>query len=136
MNVRNCRRCGRIFTYVSGAPLCPACREEMEANFQKVKEYIQNHLDTTIKTVATECEVDENQIRQWVKEERLVFAEGAAIGLECETCGAPIRTGRYCEKCKNETMRSLTDAGRQPVMPQMPQKKERENPRMRFLDNR
>lgn len=134
MNVRNCKKCGRIFTYVSGLPLCPSCREAMEADFQKVKEYIQNNRDTTIKTVAKECEVEENMIRQWVREERLVFAEGSSIDLECETCGAPIRTGRYCEKCKQETANSFASAGRQKVAPTIQKKDTRENPRMRFLD--
>ncbi len=136
MNARNCKRCGRVFNYISGMPLCPSCREEMEAKFQTVKEYIQNNKDTTIKTVAQECEVDESQIRQWVREERLVFSDDSSIVMQCEICGAPIRTGRYCDKCKQDTMRSLTNAGRQPKAPVQPQKKDRENPRMRFLDNR
>lgn len=135
MNARNCRRCGRIFTYVSGAPLCPTCKDEMEAKFHEVKEYIQNNKDTTMKTVAEECEVDENQIRQWVREERLVFAEGSAISFQCESCGANINTGRFCEKCKQETARSIASAGRRQVAPQVQKKDSRENPRMRFLDN-
>ncbi len=136
MNARNCRKCGRVFNYVAGLPLCPACREEMEAKFQEVKEYIQNNKDTTIKTVAEECEVDEAQIRQWVREERLVFADDSGIVLQCEICGAAIRTGRYCDKCKQDTMRSLAGAGRQPVKPQVQKKETKDNPRMRFLDNR
>ena len=136
MNARNCRKCGRIFTYVSGAPICPACKEEMEAKFQEVKEYIQNNRDTSIRTVAQECDVDENQIRQWVREERLVFSEDSGVTLQCELCGTRIYTGRYCEKCKQETARSFMGAGRQPVQPQVQKKDTRENPRMRFLDNR
>ncbi len=136
MNARNCKRCGRVFNYVSGMPLCPTCRDEMEEKFQTVKEYIQNNKDTTMKTVAEECEVDENQIKQWVREERLVFAEDSGIVFQCEICGKSIRTGRYCDKCKQDTMRSLAGAGRQQVMPQAPKKNTKENPRMRFLDNR
>lgn len=136
MNARNCKRCGRIFTYVSGAPLCPACKEEMEEKFHEVKEYIQNNRDTTIKTVATECEVDENQIRQWVREERLVFSEDSAVSLSCELCGARIYTGRYCDKCKQDTARTFAGAGRQQIQQPVQRKDSRENPRMRFLDNR
>lgn len=136
MNARNCRKCGRVFNYIAGVPLCPSCREEMEAKFQTVKEYIQNNKDTTIRTVAEECDVEESQIRQWVREERLVFSDDSAIVLQCEICGAPIRTGRYCDKCKQDTMRSLAGAGRQQVAPQVQRKNTKENPRMRFLDNR
>ena len=136
MNARNCRKCGRVFNYIAGVPLCPSCREEMEKKFQTVKEYIQNNKDTTIKTVAEACEVEESQIRQWVREERLVFSDDSAIVMQCEICGAPINTGRYCDKCKQETMRSLAGAGRQQVAPQVQRKNTKENPRMRFLDNR
>ena len=40
MNVRNCRKCGKIFNYVSGLPICPACRDEAEKKFQVVKKFI------------------------------------------------------------------------------------------------
>jgi len=136
MNVRNCRRCGRIFTYVAGAPMCPTCRELMEERFQKVKEYIQTNKDTTIRAVAEACEVDEAQIRQWVREERLVFAEGSGVGVECENCGTVIRTGRYCDRCKAEMVRTFSAAGRQRMQQQVERKDTKESPRMRFLDER
>ncbi len=40
MNVRNCRKCGNLFNYVSGPPICMACREKLEEKFQEVKKYI------------------------------------------------------------------------------------------------
>ena len=40
MNARNCRKCGKLFNYVSGPPICMACREALEKKFQEVKEYI------------------------------------------------------------------------------------------------
>ena len=43
MNVRNCRKCGRIFNYVVGPILCPHCVEEQEKVFQVVKEYVMDH---------------------------------------------------------------------------------------------
>ena len=30
MNVVNCRRCGRLFNYVAGKYICPACKEALE----------------------------------------------------------------------------------------------------------
>ena len=133
MNVRNCRRCGNIFNYVTGQPICPKCREEIEETFQKVKEYINDHGGASVREVAEECEVDENQIRQWVREERLVFSEPTAAGIVCEGCGAPIATGRFCEKCKADTISSLNG-----LMPkkeiQKPQPKKKDSARMRFLD--
>ena len=133
MNVRNCRMCGRLFNYIAGNPVCPACKDELEKKFQEVKQYIYDNRDTSVPSVAEACDVDESIIRQWVREERLVFSEGSVTGLNCEICGSPISTGRYCDKCKMDTMNAFSSAGRRPVEPQ---KKERhqEGNRMRFLN--
>lgn len=106
MGVGNCRRCGRIFNYVAGQQICEACRKELEADFQKVKEFIKENPNKGIKEVAEECEVPEGQIKQWVREERLEFSKGAGV-LNCEQCGSPIATGRFCEKCKAEMTGNL-----------------------------
>lgn len=136
MNVKNCRSCGKIFNYIGGLPICPACKETAEAKYQEAREYIREHKGATVREVSEECDVEEAQIRQWVREERLVFDTESGIGLTCETCGRTIPSGRYCEKCKAELISGLKAAGRQPVRPQQPQRATRENPRMRFLDTK
>lgn len=136
MNVRNCRMCGKIFNYIAGQPVCPVCKAELEKKFQEVKQYVQSNNDTSIPSVAEACDVEESQIRQWVREERLVFAEGSVIGIECESCGALIRTGRFCDKCKLEMVNTLTNAVKRPQMSKQQLKRDaRENPKMRYLDN-
>ena len=40
MDVRNCKGCGKLFNYMSGAQLCPECREKLEKKFSSVKDYI------------------------------------------------------------------------------------------------
>ena len=98
MNVRNCRRCGKLFNYVSGAPICMQCREAMVQKFQEVKKYIQDNVHSTIPEVAEACDVSQQQIYQWLREERLELAEGTGMALFCENCGAAIQTGRFCNK--------------------------------------
>ena len=134
MNVRNCRKCGKLFNYVAGQQICPACKEALEKTFQVVKDYIRENTSVSIREVARECEVDENQIRQWVREERLVFSEPSAAGIVCESCGAPIATGRFCEKCKASTISSLNGLMPKQEAPKKVEKK-KEAARMRFLDN-
>ncbi|MCR5108727.1 MAG: flagellar protein [Lachnospiraceae bacterium] len=133
MNVRNCKKCGKIFNYISGQPICQDCKKKLEDLFQKVKEYIQENKGASVQMVAEECEVDEGQIRQWVREERLVFSGEGSSGIVCESCGEPITTGRYCEKCKAGLINSLNGAIKKPEAPVI-KKKEKESPRMRFLD--
>ena len=107
MNVRSCRKCKRLFNYVMGPNVCPACRDALEQDFQKVKKYVQENKNSDIRTVAKECEVDSNQIREWVREERLQFSEDSMVTLNCERCGVSIRSGRYCDACKRDMTSSF-----------------------------
>ena len=134
MNVKNCRGCGRLFNYIGGLPLCPACKEAAEKKFSEVRDYVRDHKGVSVKEVSQECEVDEAQIRQWVREERLVFDVESGIGIVCRTCGTPIPAGTQCDACKAALLTGLKSAGRQPVNPVKQEKATRENPRMRFLD--
>ena len=97
MNLRNCSRCGKMFNYVAGPPICDACKKE------------------------------------WIREERLMFSKDSPIQLTCESCGAPIQTGRLCQNCKGKMANNLTDAFRKEAPKiQMPAKKD-DKGGMRFL---
>jgi predicted amidophosphoribosyltransferase len=110
MNVKNCVRCGRIFNYIGGEPICVSCKSELNDLFEVTKRYIRDNPSANIAQVAEDCKVSIKLIHQWVREERLIFAEGSAIGVECEICGENIRTGRYCEKCKHDIQHNLNGA--------------------------
>ena len=132
MDVRNCRGCGKLFNYISGPFICPSCREKMEEKFQEVKKYIQENPGSNVASVAEACEVEPNQIRQWIREERLEFASGASE-ISCEKCGAPIPSGRFCDKCKASMVNTLNNV----YKPEAPVQQRRDNsdggPKMRFL---
>ena len=81
MNVRNCRKCGRIFNYVSGPPICMQCKEELEEKFQEVKKYIYDNKHASIPQVAEACDVSPNQIQQWLREERLELSAESGVTL-------------------------------------------------------
>ncbi len=135
MDVRTCRKCKKIFNYLSGPVICPSCKDQMEKDFQKVKEYIREHRGATMQEVAEVCEVDISQIRQWLRDDRLELTEDSAIFLTCEGCGAPIRSGRYCDACRNSVANGFQDIidKSKPARPDTTQKKDKENPKMRFL---
>ncbi|MCR5677752.1 MAG: FeoC-like transcriptional regulator [Agathobacter sp.] len=134
MNVTNCRGCGRLFNQLNNEKLCPACVKELEDKFQEVKEYLNEHPNASMNEVSKENDVSTKQIKQWVREERLVFAEGSLDGIECEKCGKLIKTGRYCDECKANLTNTLMSAIDKPKV-EAPKKKERTKERMRFLDN-
>lgn len=133
MEVRNCKGCGKLFNYMGGAPLCPACVKLLDEKFQNTKTYIRENPRASIQEVSEECEVSVAQIKRWVREERLAFTEDSQIGIECESCGAMIRTGRFCESCKTRMANQFGGLYEKPKVE--PKKKEREKEKMRFLDN-
>lgn len=135
MNVRNCRKCGKLFNYMSGMPICPACKELAEKSFQDVKKYIRENPRADIREVAEACEVEPGQIQQWIREERLEFTEDSPIKMPCENCGEMIRTGKYCERCKQIMAKSLSSAIEKPKqIVEPPKKKVDSGNKMRFLD--
>ena len=133
MGVENCRKCGKIFNYVNGPHICPDCRKAQEEDFSKAKEYIRNNPNTTVAAVAEACEIEVGQIRQWLREERLVFGSVEGSDLTCENCGTKILSGRFCEKCKQDVARGLGNAIAKPEAPKPEPKKESGGNKMRFL---
>ena len=134
MEVRNCRNCGRLFNYLGGPNICPACREEVEKKFQEVKEYIRENPRSNIPEIAEANNVTTSQIKQWIREERLMFSSDSPIQLLCEKCGAKIQTGRFCAKCRSTMANNLTDTFAKPK-PQLQQPVKKETKAgMHFLD--
>ena len=131
MDVKNCKDCGRLFNYIGGIRLCAACKKKLDDKFVEVKEYIRNNKGATMPMVAEACEVSQKQITQWVREERLEFSEESTVTLQCEQCGGPIRTGRFCNMCKSEITRNLQSAY---APTQAAQKISRDGAKMRYLD--
>lgn len=136
MDVKNCRSCGRLFNYMGGPPICISCKEALEEKFQRVKEYIRDNKDAHVDQVSEECEVSVKQIKQWIREERLVLSEESGMFLECEVCGAAIRMGRYCDKCKLKVQGDLRGAYGAAAKPSEQHKESRDSNgnRMHFLD--
>lgn len=131
MDIANCKKCGRLFNYIGGDKVCPECRKELEEKFQQVKVYLGENRNSTIEDVSRDNDVSVQQVRQWIKEERITFAENSSVGIECERCGKMIPTGRYCEKCKNKLHEILGSALNGGTMRE--EADENKEVRMRFL---
>ena len=134
MDVRNCKSCGRLFNYVGGMGVCPICTQELEDKFQEVKRYIRDNPKASLTQISEENDVSVAVLRRWVREERLSFTKDSLVGIECESCGTMIRTGRYCEICKQHMVNDM-----ERVLPKFeePDVTITRNPtenKMRFLD--
>ena len=107
MEIRNCAKCKKLFQYLSGPLLCPACKDQDEKDFQKVKDYLKENPRASMTEVAETLEISVDRITRYLKEGRLEVAPGSAITLECESCGAPITSGRFCNLCSGKLHNDL-----------------------------
>lgn len=135
MEVRNCKMCGRLYNVLSNERICPACQKKLEDKFHEVKEYLEEHPNASVEQTATDNDVSTKQIRQWVRQERLILSSATVAGIVCEKCGRPIRTGRFCKDCKASMANELENAYAKPQPQPEVSSSERERDRMRYLKN-
>ena len=100
MDLRNCKMCGNIYQHVN-LPYCHRCIKKWEEMFVKVRDYIWDNPKANITEVSEETGVDEKIVLEFLRAGRIELRE-ESTGLPCERCGAPIKTGRYCEECARE----------------------------------
>lgn len=98
--LKNCKRCGKLFNYIGGDIMCYTCGNEDEAEFQRIKKYLLENLGASISQVASELDIGVDKIKKYLRDGRLeiVGDDGIPI-LRCERCGESIKTGRFCDEC-------------------------------------
>lgn len=134
MDVRTCKNCGKLYNYLGSiTPFCPVCMKKLDEKYEECKKFIKENPKANIQEVseATECSI--KMIKQWVREERLSFTEGSVGGIECESCGANILTGRFCNECKGRLQQNLQNAYK-PKKPEPAPEKKSTSAKMRFLE--
>lgn len=133
MEVRNCRKCRRLFNYIGGKNICPACKDELERTFIQVREYIRNNPGNSLQNIADDNEVDIQQIRDWIREGRLEVSKASGIEITCEKCGAKILKGRFCDKCIQKVADGLDGLVKESMAAKAPVHEEGPaGPKMRF----
>lgn len=105
MDIINCRMCGKIFRS-GGSKVCPVCVEEMEKQLLVIRDYIDEHPDANVSEVSEATDIDEKVILEFIRDSRLELKD-EGVGLPCERCGTPIRTGRMCDDCVREFEREM-----------------------------
>ena len=90
MEILACSHCGKLFNYIRGDRLCPACQKAMNDHFVEVKKYVREHPNVDITTLSQEMKVSVRQIHRWIR--------------------VTIKTGRYCDACRNQMAAGLKKA--------------------------
>lgn len=134
LSVLNCRRCGRIFRSENRMIICPICVKELEESFDIVKEYVYENPTATIVEVAKDTEVSMEQIKKWVREERLILTNPVGAGIDCQKCGVAINTGKFCNECKMSMANDLQGIYKKERPQASVEKKKDDKAKMRYLD--
>ena len=93
----NCTRCGALFTALQPGP-CRQCREEEEAEFERVRDYLRDHPAAGVAEVTAGTGVSERRILEFLRAGRLRL-QGAGPLLTCRFCGVVIDAGQVCSRC-------------------------------------
>jgi len=101
-----------MFSTISSKLICQNCEKAEEEDFQKVKEYVDDNGEATLYTIIRETGVGLKRISKFIREGRLEISRGLRDAFRCESCGAPISTGRYCESCFTTMKTELLEATR------------------------
>lgn len=110
MNIKNCKKCNRIFADDS-FDLCPICRNNDAEEFKAVKDFLYDNPGADIQTVSEVTGVDTKKILKFLREGKLEITDNSPnLILDCERCGAPIKTGKFCNKCISEMEREFRGA--------------------------
>lgn len=108
MELKNCLKCQRTFGARDNEEYCSKCSmDHIEEDFKKVRDYLYDYPGADIKEVAQATGVSERTIIKLLKDERIEVVEDSNALLKCERCTVGIKSGRYCDECKNDIEKEL-----------------------------
>ena len=102
IEVKNCKRCGKIFNHIGGPQICPDCKLKEEEEFGRIKEYLEDNPKAALAKVAEDLELSISTIERYIKNGRLETLKMDNIFIKCERCGEPIQSGRLCPECAGQ----------------------------------
>lgn len=105
--LKNCEKCGRMFSAENGHEYCSKCRLDVEDHFKIVREYIYDNPGSTVKEVEEGTGVSRKEILEYLRQEKLEL-KNESSEISCQRCGKPIKSGRMCPACARELKEGLT----------------------------
>lgn len=108
-----CSQCGGVMIFKGvGEYHCEKCGYVDYDDYGKVRNYIEKYLGANAAEASKATGVSQRSIREMLKEARLEIAPNSTFFLRCEICGAPIRWGRFCQKCETAHHRNIEEMAR------------------------
>lgn len=83
-----------------GSSIKSIVKDEL-AKFEQVRDYIMTHPRATVAEIAEVNDIPPTKLFEWIKNDRLEFSDDSQYAwFNCERCGAKIKSGRLCNRCK------------------------------------
>ena len=83
-----------------GVYRCNTCKKEYYDDFQKIRDYLEKSGAAPAIVISRATGVPLKTINYFFQEEYLEIPRLDSTRIVCQQCGAPIRTGTLCERCK------------------------------------
>ena len=106
LTMSNCPYCGRVFVRTFHN-ICQHCINEIEEQYQLVRDYLREHRTATITELSEETGVPVKQITKFIREGRLSLKDNPNMSYPCESCGILIREGNLCGSCRQKLAKKL-----------------------------
>lgn len=99
-----CQYCGckELRNVSMGTFCCVRCGKDNFDDFQTVRNYLERVGASSAQTIERDTGVPRRIIEYFFRDEYLEIPINSPVRLPCERCGAPIRTGTLCDRCKME----------------------------------
>lgn len=110
--IKNCRKCKKIFMYATGSQICDVCKKAEEEEFDRVRIFLRDFPGASIQEVSESTEVSTQLIYKFLKDGRIEVSESSAIALQCENCGVRVTSGRFCLGCSKKLANEMMSTGR------------------------
>ncbi len=100
MPLAKCVRCDNLFDKGDN-PVCPPCKPDEEADFEKVRECLNEHPDLSAETVAELADVPLKVVMRMVDQGAVTNVSAISGAPKCGRCGADAisATKKLCHAC-------------------------------------
>jgi protein-arginine kinase activator protein McsA len=105
MELRNCRKCQKLFISISGRLICQECYEVEEEKYDRILKYLGTHPDASIKEICEATQNSEESVVELVKKGKITL--NVSVVYRCEICGKKITSGKACPECRKKMEEEL-----------------------------
>lgn len=98
-----CQYCGckELENVTMGTYRCVRCGKDNYDDFQTIRNYLDKAGATSALVIERATGVPRRIIEYFFRDEYLEIPKSSNVRIPCASCGAPIRTGTLCERCKS-----------------------------------